>query len=67
LGYDAVFSLEPGAGGGLPSRTFARPVEVQITGSVLVYDLADPRGGKGAPAGLFSRRIDAEQTGNPSN
>ena len=25
------------------------PVEVQITGSSLIYDLADPRGGKGAP------------------
>jgi hypothetical protein len=48
-GYDAVFSLQPGAGAGLPSRTFARPVEVQITGSVLVYDLADPLGGKGEP------------------
>ncbi len=45
-GYDAVFSLHPGAGG---SRTFARPVEVQITGSILVYDLADPLGGKGEP------------------
>jgi hypothetical protein len=48
-GYDAVFSLLPGAGGDLPSRAFARPVEVQITASVLVYDLADPLGGKGAP------------------
>lgn len=48
-GYDAVFSLLSGAGGGLPSRTFARPVEVQITGSILVYDLADPLGGKGEP------------------
>ncbi|OCK59346.1 M23 family metallopeptidase [Bradyrhizobium sp. LMTR 3] len=46
-GYDAVFSLDPGAGDGLPSRTFARPVEVQITGSVVVYDLADPLSGKG--------------------
>src|SRR5215218_4165116 len=45
-GYDAVFSLPPGAGG---SRTFAKPVEVQITGSILVYDLADPLGGKGEP------------------
>ena len=45
-GYDAVFSLQPGAGG---SRTFARPVEVQITGSILVYDLADPLGGRGEP------------------
>ena len=48
-GYDAVFSLEPGAGDGLPSRTFDRPVEVQITGSILIYDLADPRGSKGEP------------------
>jgi len=48
-GYDAVFSLEPGAGDGLPSRTFSRPVEVQITGSLLIYDLADPLGGKGEP------------------
>jgi murein DD-endopeptidase MepM/ murein hydrolase activator NlpD len=46
-GYDAVFSLEPGAGEGMPPRTFAKPVEVQITGSVLIYDLADPLGGKG--------------------
>ena len=48
-GYDAMFSLEPGAGDGMPSRTFAKPVEVQITGSILTYDLADPQGGKGEP------------------
>jgi hypothetical protein len=48
-GYDAQFSLEPGAGDGMPSRTFAKPVEVQITGSILTYDLADPQGGKGEP------------------
>ncbi len=48
-GYDAMFSLELGAGGGLPERTFARPVEVQITGSVLIYDINDPRGDKGEP------------------
>ena len=45
-GYDAVFSLEPGVG--LP-RVFAKPVEVQITGSLLIYDLNDPLGGKGEP------------------
>src|SRR6478752_6117512 len=45
-GYDAVFSLQPGAGG---SRIFAKPVEVQITGSMLIYDLADPQGGRGEP------------------
>nr|WP_249794880.1 M23 family peptidase [Bradyrhizobium sp. Oc8] len=48
-GYSATFSLEPGAGDGMPSRTFARRVEVQITGSALVYDIADPAGGRGEP------------------
>jgi hypothetical protein len=48
-GYDAVFSLEPGAGDGMPQRTFAKPVEVQITGSSLIYDINDPLGGKGEP------------------
>jgi len=50
-GYDALFSLEPGAGAGdgMPQRTFAKPVEVQITGSILTYDISDPLGGKGEP------------------
>ena len=48
-GYDAVFSLEPGAGAGMPQRIFARPVEVQITGSILTYEINDPFGGKGEP------------------
>jgi hypothetical protein len=48
-GYDAVFSLEPGAGDGMPQRTFVKPVEVQITGSILTYDINDPLGGKGEP------------------
>jgi murein DD-endopeptidase MepM/ murein hydrolase activator NlpD len=48
-GYDAVFALEPGAGSGMPPRTYARPVEVQITGSLLTYDIADPQAGKGEP------------------
>jgi hypothetical protein len=48
-GYDAVFSFEPGAGDDMPQRTFARPVEVQITGSILIYDVSDPLGGKGEP------------------
>jgi hypothetical protein len=48
-GYDAMFSLEPGAGDGMPQRTYAKPVEVQISGSILTYDLADPLGGKGEP------------------
>src|SRR5471032_1663536 len=33
----------------MPHRTFAKPVEVQITGSLLTYDIADPLGGKGEP------------------
>ena len=48
-GYDAVFSLEPGAGEGMPQRTFAHPVQVQISGSILIYDLSDRLGGKGEP------------------
>ncbi len=48
-GYDAVFSLEPGDGNGMAPRTFARPIEVQITGSMLIYDIRDPRGNKGEP------------------
>jgi murein DD-endopeptidase MepM/ murein hydrolase activator NlpD len=48
-GYDAVFSLPPESGTGLPQRSFAKPVEVQITGSRLTYDVADPAGGKGEP------------------
>lgn len=48
-GYSATFSFEPGAGDGMPSRVFAMPVEVHITGSALVYDIADPAGGNGEP------------------
>jgi hypothetical protein len=48
-GYDAMFAFEPGAGDGMPQRTYAKPVEVHITGSILTYDLADPLGGKGEP------------------
>ena len=56
-GYDAVFSLEPGAGDGMPHRTFARPVEVQITGSILIYDINDPLGGKGEPVKALSAQF----------
>jgi hypothetical protein len=48
-GYDAVFSLEPATGDGMPQRTFTKPVEVQITGSILTYDIDDPLGAKGEP------------------
>jgi hypothetical protein len=53
-GYDAVFSLEPGAGDGLPQRSFANPIEVQITGSQLIYEITDPAGGKGEPVKALS-------------
>jgi hypothetical protein len=56
-GYDAMFSFEPGAGDGMPRRTFAKPVEVQITGSVLVYDINDPLGGKGEPVKALSAQF----------
>jgi hypothetical protein len=56
-GYDAMFSLEPGAGDGMPQRTFARPVEVQITGSILTYDVSDPLGGKGEPVKALSAQF----------
>ncbi len=48
-GYDAMFALDPGAGDNMPRRTFAKPVEVHITGSLLTYEIDDPRGGKGVP------------------
>jgi len=58
-GYDAVFSLEPGAGAGdgMPQRTFAKPVEVQITGSILIYDISDAQSGKGEPVKALSAQF----------
>jgi murein DD-endopeptidase MepM/ murein hydrolase activator NlpD len=56
-GYDAVFSLEPGAGDGMPQRAFAKPVEVHITGSMLTYDIRDPLGGKGEPVKALSAQF----------
>lgn len=46
-GYDAVFTLPLDARVDLPTRVFERPVEVQITGSLLTYNIDDPAGGKG--------------------
>jgi hypothetical protein len=50
-GYDAMFEFDPGAGvgDGMPQRVFGKPVEVQITGSILIYDISDPLAGKGEP------------------
>jgi hypothetical protein len=56
-GYDALFSLEPGAGEGMPARIFSKPVEVQITGSVLTYEINDPLGGKGEPVKALSAQF----------
>jgi len=46
-GYDAVFTLPLDAQVDLPSRVYARPVEVHLTGSLLTYNIDDPAGGKG--------------------
>jgi hypothetical protein len=56
-GYDAMFALQPGAGDGLSPRVFAKPVEVQITGSILTYDISDPLGGKGEPVKALSAQF----------
>jgi murein DD-endopeptidase MepM/ murein hydrolase activator NlpD len=56
-GFDAVFSLEPGSRDGMPQRTFAKPVEVQITGSILTYDISDPLGGKSEPVKALSTQF----------
>jgi hypothetical protein len=48
-GYDAVFLLDRGAGDDIPARVYAKPIEVQITASMLVYDINDPLAGKGEP------------------
>jgi murein DD-endopeptidase MepM/ murein hydrolase activator NlpD len=48
-GYDAVFSLATNDAEDMPPRTYAKPVEVHITGSMLVYDINDPLAGKGTP------------------
>jgi hypothetical protein len=48
-GYDAVFLLDRGAGDDMPSRVYSQPVEVQITASLLLYDINDPLAGKGEP------------------
>jgi hypothetical protein len=56
-GYDAMFSLEAGAGDGMSPRIFAKPVEVQITGSILTYDISDPLGGKGEPVKTLSAQF----------
>src|SRR6202035_67777 len=38
-------------------RAFARPVEVQITGSILIYDISDPLGDKGEPVKALSAQF----------
>ncbi len=46
-GYDALFALPRAAEDSAPERVYAKPVEVQITGSLLVYDIQDPVAGRG--------------------
>ena len=46
-GYNAIVTAAPSGNSELPSRVFARPVEVHITGSLLTYSVADPLLSKG--------------------
>ncbi|MGO9357999.1 MAG: M23 family peptidase [Xanthobacteraceae bacterium] len=48
-GYDAVFALDPTGAPDMPARVFKAPIEVHITGSLLVYAIDDPLAGKGEP------------------
>ncbi|WP_441519660.1 M23 family peptidase [Bradyrhizobium sp. 2TAF24] len=62
-GYDAVFSAAPVGADNLPQRTYAKPVEVHITGSALVYRIDDPLAGKGEPVkALASQYPDLRRT-----
>ncbi len=56
-GYDAVFSLSQTGIDDVPQRTFAKPVEVHITGSTLIYDINDPLAGKGEPVKTLSQQF----------
>src|SRR4030081_1036188 len=38
----------------MPQRTFAKPLEVPITGPILTYDISDRLGGKGEPVKTLS-------------
>ncbi len=53
-GYDAIVTAAPGGNADLPSRVFARPVEIHITGSLLTYGITDPLLGKGEPVKSLS-------------
>jgi hypothetical protein len=53
-GYSAVVAAAPGGNADLPSRVFSRPVEVHITGSLVVYGVSDPLLGKGEPVKSLS-------------
>jgi len=46
-GYSAIVTLAPDADTDLPGRVYPKPVEIQITGSLITTDLADPIGGGG--------------------
>jgi hypothetical protein len=52
-GYDAIVTAAP-HNADLPSRVFARPVEIHITGSLLTYGITDPLLGKGEPVKSLS-------------
>ena len=54
-GYDAAFAIRTGDIPELADSKFADPIEVQISGSALLYDLAAPIAGR-RPAGAGARR-----------
>ena len=56
-GYDAIVTAAAGGNADLPSRVFARPVEIHITGSLLTYGIADPLLGKGEPGEVAERPV----------
>jgi hypothetical protein len=62
-GYNAIVTAAPGGNADLPSRVFARPVEIHITGSLLTYAINDPLLGKGEAAkSLSSQYPDLRRT-----
>jgi hypothetical protein len=55
-GYDAAFLLQPEDHGDL-HLTFAKPVNVQITGSAVTYELDGPAADQGSPAAELEREF----------
>ncbi len=54
-GYDAAFLLPPEDRGGDLTSTFAKPVNVQMTGSAVIYELDGPAADQGSPVPELER------------